>query len=263
MTADLVPASNLAELETLDPATREVAVTGMLSEARGWLAHALESTAPREMADFKAFVATIAETTKQLNLSKEIQLDAVEMVRRAERGVGLAIRRGQEEGAIRSEADTHVPGLNNRDRVAIPVKSSPSDFAGDHELNGSGPGRPGIYALTDNVSDEDFDRAIEQAKDEGNLSRANVTRKAKNEPPQPSKSARPEELRGRRHIDPVRVITNTVTGLEGTQTVLRLLEPHHFASLDPADAAAWSSSLTESIRSLNHLNRQLKELNQA
>jgi len=30
-----------------------------------------------------------------LNLSKEIQLDALEMVRRAERGVGLAIRKGQ------------------------------------------------------------------------------------------------------------------------------------------------------------------------
>jgi len=29
-----------------------------------------------------------------LNLSKEIQLDALEMVRRAERGVGLAIRKG-------------------------------------------------------------------------------------------------------------------------------------------------------------------------
>jgi len=40
-----------------------------------------------------------------LNLSKEIQLDALEMVRRAERGVGLAIRKGQAEGTVAAPGD--------------------------------------------------------------------------------------------------------------------------------------------------------------
>ncbi len=38
-----------------------------------------------------------------------------------------------------------------------------------------------MYALTDDVTDEEFDTAIEEAKGEGNLSRANVVRKVKPE----------------------------------------------------------------------------------
>jgi hypothetical protein len=99
-TADLVPADNMAALDALDPRSREVAVTRMLSEARSWLAHAVEATEPQTIVNFKAQMATIAEATKQLNLSKEIQVDALEMLRRAEIGVGTAIRKGQAEGTI-------------------------------------------------------------------------------------------------------------------------------------------------------------------
>ena len=42
------------------------------------------------------------------------------------------------------------------------------------ELRGNG---AGIYAMTDGVSDADFEDAIGEAKAEGNLSRANVVRK--------------------------------------------------------------------------------------
>lgn len=44
---------------------------------------------------------------------------------------------------------------------------------------GEGPIRTQVAAMTDEVSDEDFDAAIEEAKQEGNLSRANVARKVK------------------------------------------------------------------------------------
>ena len=104
----LVPVDNMAAVEALDPQAREVAVTQMLTEARAWLAHAVESTGPQVIANFKAQMATVAEATKQLNLSKEIQLDAQEMVRRAERGVGLAIRKGQAEGTIETETEARV-----------------------------------------------------------------------------------------------------------------------------------------------------------
>ena len=36
MTADLVPIDNMAALDAMDPVSREVAVTRMLDEARGW-----------------------------------------------------------------------------------------------------------------------------------------------------------------------------------------------------------------------------------
>lgn len=258
-TAELVPADNMAALETLNAAEREVAVTRMLGEARGWLAHAVESTAPQQMSEFKAFVATIAETTKQLNLSKEIQLDAQEMVRRAERGVGTAIRRGQDEGSVYGE---HSPRpLGGRVHQAEPTPASPYDFAKRSELSGSRPDAPGIYDLTDNVSDEQFEQALTDAKDEGNLTRANVVRKARGE--DKPKGDRPDHLRGMRHIDPTRVIRETVIATEGVHFTLDILEPQHYQQLAPEDVAAWVSSLTDSIRALNRLNRILKELNQA
>lgn len=261
--AELVPVENLAELETLDPATREIAVTHMLGEARGWLAHALESTGPKQMAEFKAFVATIAETTKQLNLSKEIQLDAVEMVRRAERGVGLAIRRGQGEGAIATKEDSLIPGGPNG-KAALEggnpsfQKSSPTDYVSRNDLSGGG-STTGIYDLTDDISDDEFDRALDEAKDEGNLSRANVVRKAKGED-KPKPPGRPEHLRGMRHIDPNRVMRETVIATEGVHFTLDILEPHHYQQLNEEDVVLWVSSLTDSIRALNRLNRILKEL---
>lgn len=40
-----------------------------------------------------------------------------------------------------------------------------------------------IYALTDGVSDDAFDAALEEAREEGNLSRANVVRKVASHSP--------------------------------------------------------------------------------
>ena len=258
-TGEIVPVANLAEIESLSPQAREVAVTGMLSEARQWLAHAVESTAPQKIAEFKAFVATIAESTKQLNLSREIQLDAQEMVRRAERGVGLAIRKGQEAGEIARQGQGSAgipPGARHRSDIGM---SLPTHFATHGELSANG---AGIYHLTDGVSDEQFEQALTEAKDEGNLSRANVVRKVKGEPAK-SKSARPEVLRRTRHLDPTRIVRETVEALDGIRIGLDLIEDSDYAGLDQRDVIAWSSSLSESLRSLNRLHRRLKELTQA
>lgn len=172
---DLVPTDHAAAIEALDPQAREIAVTRMLSEARSWLAHAVEASEPAEIATFKAQMATINEWTKQLGLSKEIQLDAQEMVRRAERGVGLAIRKGQDEGTVIRRGGNVHRGFggelaNSEFTEARPV----TDFASKDDLIANG---AGIYHLTDGVSDEQFDEAVTEAKCEGNLSRANVVRK--------------------------------------------------------------------------------------
>lgn len=66
MSTDLVPADNMAALDGMDAPTRELAVTNMLTEARSWLAHAVEATEPQAIANFKAQMATVAEATKQL-----------------------------------------------------------------------------------------------------------------------------------------------------------------------------------------------------
>lgn len=95
--------------------------------------------------------------TMQKQLGKDAQLSASEIVRRAERGIVVAIRRGQENGKIRRqhehEGNQHTAlgqGVDNR-----LSKPSPTDYAKSHELSGGG-NQPGIYDLTDGVSDEDF-----------------------------------------------------------------------------------------------------------
>lgn len=179
MTTEIVPAANVAELEALSPEAREVAVTHMLDEARSWLAHAVEATEPRRIAEFRAFMATVAETTRQLGLARAIQLDAQEMVRRAERGVGVAIRRGQESGEIatREEMTSYAGRVAQRhdETESLDRKPAPSDFvpnSDDLTANGAG-----IYHLTDGVPDEAFEAGLADAKEERNLSRANVVRK--------------------------------------------------------------------------------------
>lgn len=176
---ELVPVENIHTLNELTPQAREFAVTRMLSEARSWLAHAVEATEPASIAEFKAQMATVAEATKQLNLSRGIQNDALEMVRRAERGLGLAIRKGQAEGTIRAHGQG--AGRPPREITTRPdAISSPYDFAKHTDLYGDGAaGGNGVYALADGVTDEQFDTAIDAAKDEGNLSRANVVRKVR------------------------------------------------------------------------------------
>lgn len=180
MSADLVPVDNMAAVEALDPQARELAVTHMLAEARAWLAHAVETTSPQTIANFKAQMATMAEASKQLNLSKEIQTDALAMVRRGEGALANAIRKGQEERVIRKIGDgggTGVKGSRgSRDSYKEPVVS-PFDFGTNTELYGNG---TGIMALAD-VTPAELESAIEEAKEEGNLSRANVVRKVRGE----------------------------------------------------------------------------------
>lgn len=162
---------------TLTPMTaNEVAVTDYLTQARDWLSRAVDETGPEEIAAKKAEIATAAEATKQLGLSKEIQLDAQEMVRRAEYALGKAIRKGQSEGTVGTR------GRRSEELSQVEIKS-PGDFGSSGEIYGNGR-NPGVLDLADSVAElsdgvgeQTFDRAIEDAKAEGNLSRANVARK--------------------------------------------------------------------------------------
>lgn len=256
---ELVPATNMAALEALDPKAQEVAVTRMLSEARGWLAHAVEATQPQAMADFKAVMSTIAEGTRQLGLAKDIQLDALEMVRRAERGLGVAIRDGQENGTVRKpgqHADaTYFDRWDGAHRdAASTILPSPTDYAQPGALSGKS-GSDGIYDLTDGVSDEQFETALGDAKGEGNLSRANVVRKAKGEPAR-STSKRHELLHRSRRIDVNRVVGATVEQV-ANPCPAGLFAELDWTAVDHSKIGEWVESLTESISALRSLRTNL------
>lgn len=269
------------------PAMREVAVSTYLEHARDWLSTAVDVTGPEQIANAKAEIATAAEATKQLNLSKEIQLDAQEMVRRAEYALGKAIRKGQAEGTVRTTAD----GAAIRDLGTEVTKISPKP------LVGHGKNAVEVYSLSDGVGPETFDDALGEARAEGNLSRANVVRKVKQRTQPQTRDdkadliaelarrgyssrqmasevgvaeARVREIaraygidinadktmgRTKRH-DSTQIVENTVTALEGLVMGLSLID---YSDLDPSEAAEWAASLSESIRALNAFNRKIKE----
>ena len=157
-------------LESLDTPSNEIAISQMLDKAKSYLEVAMrQADAPRAIADFKAEIIAVAQYAKQKKVSEEIQIDATAMVRRAERSLGVAIREGQEQGVISSRANPNKAGGA---QSSLP---SPYDFASKDELTGGNRAR--IYHMTDNVTDQEFDEALEIAKEERNLSRANIVRK--------------------------------------------------------------------------------------
>jgi hypothetical protein len=163
-------------LVPVDPSS-EASVITLLERAAVWLAEAVHRGDAQDVALVKAQLATAAEATKQLGLSKEIQLDAQEMVRRAEYALGKAIRRGQAEGTVATREDN----LRNVE-VDHPDFDKPrpvTDFAPRGELYGS-QRATGVLDLA-TAEPDDFEAAISEAKAEGNLSRANVARKASGE----------------------------------------------------------------------------------
>jgi hypothetical protein len=293
----LIPADTNT-LTPLDPASRELAVTAYLSAARDHLTHAMQMSGPETVAAIKAEIATAAEATKQLGLSKEIQTDALEMVRRAEFALAKAIRAGQESGQIHKQRE------NDRWRVLHHqlAKDSPEDYATRGELSGARSGE-GIYALADGVSPEQFEDALEEARSEKNVSRNNVIRKIrslKSDEMTPAtrleiiadlaatghgsghiakavgtnerylrKLAREggieipadEVTRKARRLDANRVVASTV--LEASNVVSdSVLDAINFADLDRAEIGKWVSSLSTSIRALQTLRKNLeKELN--
>jgi hypothetical protein len=143
--------------------------------ARTWLREALDNGEIDQIAEVKSQAEAVRVYTMQKQLGKDAQLSATEIVRRAERGIGVAIRRGQAAGEIRGRHQ----GKRTQRAVGNGPLRSPTEFASQHELSPGGSDQAGIYDLTDGVSDDDFEGAVCDAKAEGSLSRANVARKAR------------------------------------------------------------------------------------
>jgi hypothetical protein len=181
MAAELALAADPGVIErSADPAGFVVAAC---ERAKAWLEEALEHGEIEQIAEIKSQAEAVRVYTAQKQLGKDAQLAAAEIVRRAERGIGLAIRRGQQNRQIRRRGDR--VGGNGDDNTIFPAKTGPADYASTGELRGNS---AGIYHLTDGVSEDDFEEALATAKAERDLSRANVVRKIRQrrgDPPAP------------------------------------------------------------------------------
>jgi hypothetical protein len=289
MSDSLVVAADIAALDTLSIEAQELAVTRMLDQSRQWLDRALEATNPaREVSEFRAFIATVAEAAKQKKLSEDIQLDAVEMVRRSERALGVAIRKGQAAGVITTVAD----GAAVRDLRADSTKVSARDF-----FDGRTHEQAQVYAMTDHVTDEQFDQGLAEARAEGNVSRANVVRKVAElgtfREQQDAKWDRVDLLANSgltssqiasevglteeglragarkkgidfpadrivgktRRIDPLEVIEQTVMGLEVTNSTLDLAD---LTTVTAEQAREWLARIEKPLRALKQFQNNLK-----
>jgi hypothetical protein len=237
--------------------------------ARTWLREVLNHGDIDQIAECKSQAEAVRVYTMSRQLGKDAQLSATEIVRRAERGIGVAIRRGQQSGEIRRKGQSrlaHQPG-NNR------LVASPTDFATEDELRGNG---AGIYHLADGVPDEEFEKAVAEAKGEGNLSRANLVRKIRQRhgpsqdsfgpgelAPEPADRA-PETAQVRRDLI-ARLAAERLTSRQiaarlriSDQRVREIAREHRIAI--PADAVAGRSRRIDSTRIVRETAHALEGL---
>lgn len=259
MSNELALREDVAELERLPKEQAEVAVTSILKQAHDWLARAVEFTTPaQDVADFKAYISTVTEAAKQQRLSKEIVTDSTEMLRRSERALGLAIREGQERGEIASRNDNSR--TSKRDGQDISFKASPSDFESKSVL--SKKGGLGIYDMTDDVTDDEFNEALTVSREQGNVSRANVVRNIKKkkegeEMPVKEKPKRPRTSGvNKKDVDTLR---NVTIGLNGYVSALDVIAEYDLDnSVTAEEASTLHADLSRSIKALNNIARILK-----
>jgi hypothetical protein len=174
MASDLAVATDPALVERVPDAGEFVLAA--CEQAKAFLQQALEQDDIEKIAEVRSQADAVRVYTTQKQLGQDAQLAAAEIVRRAERGIAVVIRRGQQNGQIAKRGDRGgrgAPGVRG---------GNPGDARGDHLDSPAGFFRNGkeradAYAMVDGVSDDDFEDALGQAKSDRDLSRANVVRK--------------------------------------------------------------------------------------
>lgn len=223
-----------------------------LTHAKALLVELLEREEPLDalehLGDLRAQAEAFTVLSARKQLGKDIELDAVEIQRRCEFHIAKRIREGQERGEINRRGGDQSKVVQH-DFAPVPVSS----VASRGVLVGGG-SSPGAYAMADGISEESFDEAIEEAKAEGNLSRANVVRKIQGEPK--PKGDRHELLRKTRRLDSNRIVRATVDSVRNIDSMFEHID---YDALDRDELLPWISSLSDSIRSLTTLKSNLKK----
>lgn len=230
MSTDLVPVTDEVALAA-DPVEYMAVV---LHRAKGWLS---EAQSIDEVRNTKAVAVGYESVIREKELAFDAQLSATEIVRRCERRIGELVREGQREGTVRVRGQ-------REDLPRTGDLHSPTGIAG-----------MGVNELTDSyvVADtpvEQFEQAMADARNEGNLSRANVVRKVKGEQP---KAERSEWHRKTRRIDSNRILSTLAQELDAATAGLELMQPE---DIDPALAVECIGSIRRSLSVINqHLRR--------
>jgi hypothetical protein len=225
-----------------------------LERGKSWLTEALNHGDLDALVNAKGYAATLRVATMQKHLGKDAELAATELVRRAERCIGLGIRQGQAEGSVIRRGD-NLHTFADDDGLGEPqfIKRPVTDFASHDDLSGR-PDQAGIYHLTDDVTDEQFEQAIEEAKIEKNLSRANLVRKVKGTP-KPKPTDRHEVHHKARRINAERIVEETIATLDGLAAGLALIDD--IKSVDADKRLEWLEAMRHPLEAINRFKREL------
>ncbi|WP_169240842.1 hypothetical protein [Bifidobacterium olomucense] len=243
----------------------ELAVSDMLVNAYDWITEAVKATNtdPLQAKSMRAYVYTIEEATKQRDLSKSIQLDAQEMARRADYALGKAIRDGQANGTVTSTGTQIKRGNQHKSGEQLDKAFSTSKKISAYGLFPSGDAKTQAYEMVDNASPEEFDTILAEAHAEGNLSRANVSRKAKSlhtEPVDEVIDVDPATGEIREPHCPKRTVEIFNTIIAGATPSLSVLSLIDWNQIPSGQAVEWHAQLSEAIKSLQSLNKRLSKV---
>lgn len=290
LSSDLV-LPDTADLEVADDPGAQIVLA--CERAKAWLKAGLDVSI-EAIVDTKAQAAALSAFAIQKQLGKDAELAALEVQRRAERGTALAVKRGQQSGAITTRADAGWTARNLQSRGETLKKAKANDYYNTSEE------RADANALA-SVPDDDFDAAIEDARTEGNLSRANVVRKVKGQGsakvPVTQQLDRIEELaatghhstqiakelnttgenirmlakkagikipaddilRGKHNLNATRIVRETVQALDGLAMGVGLIEDFSAVDLTTPEAQEWAASLADAMPVLNRFAKQIKK----
>lgn len=216
----------------------EPGAVALLDRAIHALTVALDDMPISDVVNLKAKIATIETATKQLGMSNDAKELATEAVRRAEWALGRAVRRGQADGSIARQGHALSTVQHVEDWSPLPT---PTDFATKGELYGArGEGLLGIADAA--PTPDEFDAALDEAKAEGNLSRANVARKAREKSGStPAPAATSAEERAHQEAELINAFASIVR---------RSLTPKNVATLTPKARARLISILNDALNTL-------------
>lgn len=220
--------------EIVEISAEERSAVARLTTAIAALSEAVDFMPINEVASVKAQVATIQTATKELGMSKEAQELAAEAVRRAEWALRRAQKKAQADGEMRTSQSNLIPG-GPRSGGSTTTSEAPRPrdmFTGEVEYRDA-------LAMGELDADE-FDEVIAEAKAEGNLSRANVARKAR------EKSGAPERAKPRKAL----IDTARDAGWDLRKSVERLqriAEDDRFATNKPQVAPLLRSHLENAV----------------
>jgi hypothetical protein len=238
----------------------ELAVSDMLSKSYEWLTRAHDSSVtPQAVKDVRSYVNTIAEATRQRDLSREIQMDAKEMARRADYALGKAIRDGQATGEIVKNG--HQPNRGNQFKNgALSDSKSSIETHSPYEFVQMGGESTDIYAMADSGDSEQFQKILDEARAEENLSRANVARKARAlSSPITQESASQQKQKKISQKLAKRSVSIIETSLIDFDTAASSFEFIEWDAITPEQAAQWLEQLNDSIKSINKFYRTMKK----